>query len=115
MPTINSVLGDKVFEHVLNDVRALQRNDLRLACLMAVYCEEFCSCVQLKQVLLLLLLLLPLLPLTCIQMLQLLDDAALRVKFATSIFSRQQSPCPNPHTCDHNPDLCFELPLAYKP
>jgi hypothetical protein len=51
VPTVDSILADQVFDHVLDDVRALQRNDLKLACLMAVYCEEFCSCEQLKQVL----------------------------------------------------------------
>ena len=91
VPTLSSILDDKVFRHVLADVQALQRNDLRLACLMAVYCEEFCSCAQLKQVLptgLLLLLLL----LTHMQMLQLLDDPALRVKFTTFVFSRPAEP-----------------------
>ncbi len=76
-----------MFQHVLDDVQALQRNDLRLACLMAVYCEEFCTCAQLKQVRPMLLMLLLLLP-THTQMLKLLDDAALRVKFATFVFSR---------------------------
>ncbi len=47
---MDSVLGDRVFEHVMEDVRALPRNDLKLQCLTAVYCEEFCSCEQLKQV-----------------------------------------------------------------
>jgi hypothetical protein len=50
VPTMDSVLGDRVFEHVMEDVRALPRNDLKLQCLTAVYCEEFCSCEQLKQV-----------------------------------------------------------------
>jgi hypothetical protein len=74
VPTMDKVLCDDVFRQVLSDLRSLQRGDLRLACLMAVYCEEFCSCAQLKQ------------------MLQLLDDSALRVKFASFVFSRIVDP-----------------------
>jgi hypothetical protein len=100
VPTLSSILGDNVFRHVLADVQALQRNDLKLACLMAVYCEEFCSCAQLKQVMpptSLLLPILPLLLLTHVQMLQLLDDSALRVKFATFVFSRPAEPSTPTH------------------
>jgi hypothetical protein len=82
-----------VFDHVLRDVRALQRNDLKLACLMAVYCEEFCSCEQLKQVsrgdaMTVAVAQIVRLRLTRRQILRLLDDSAIRLKFASFVFSR---------------------------